>query len=79
MNSQQVKTAFAAAGIKVRVADQGPKFRVCRLGEVAHDLAASAAVAASLGLTDVLGALGGQLNQAHELTCYKPGVIRRVG
>lgn len=76
MNSQQVKAAFAAAGIKVRVADQGLKFRVCRLGEVAHDVQASNAVCASLGLTDCFGKLGGVLLQPHEMACYKPGAIR---
>ena len=78
MNSQQVKQAFQAAGIKVRVADLGIKFRVCTLGDVAFNRAAAAAVAASIGLTDVLASLGGQFNQAHELIGYKPGAVRQA-
>ena len=78
MNSNQVKQAFKAAGIKVRVADQGLKFRVCTLGDTAFDRAAAVAVAASIGLTDVFATLGAQFNQAHEMIGYKPGAVRRV-
>ena len=78
MNSNTIKTAFQAAGIRVRVADQGPKFRVCTLGDTAFDQAAATAVAISLGLTDSLARLGGQFNQLHERVGYKPGAIRRV-
>ena len=78
MNSNQVKAKFAAAGIKVRVADLGGKFRVCRIAkpgvDLAHDKDASRAVAASLGLTDSGAELGGQFNQAHEMVAFKPGV-----
>lgn len=74
MNSTQVKQAFAAAGIKVRVADLGGKFRICRIAgagvDLAHDKEQSAAVAASLGLYDTAGKLGGQFNQAHEMLAY---------
>ncbi len=75
MNSKQVRAAFAEAGIKVRVADQGLKFRIFRVGDVAHDLQASCAVAAEMGLTDCFGKLGGALLQPHEMACYKPGII----
>lgn len=78
MNSLQIKAAFAASGIRVRVADQGLKFRVCTLGDVAFNKDAARAVAASLGLTDSLAVAGGQFNQAHELVAYKPGAVRRV-
>jgi len=36
LNSKQVKAAFANAGIKVRVRDQGIKFRICTLDETKH-------------------------------------------
>ena len=78
MNSQQIKSAFAASGIRVRVADLGSKFRVCTLGDVAFNKEAARTVAASLGLTDCLAIAGGQFNQAHELVAYKPGAVRRV-
>lgn len=78
MNSAQVKEAFAAAGIKVRVKDLGGKFRICRIGDVAHVLADSNAVVSSLGLVDVFGKACGMLNQAHELVAYRPEAIRRA-
>ena len=78
MNSQQVKQAFKQAGISVRVADQGAKFRICTTSGDAFDQAHAADTAQSIGLTDVLGRLGGQFNQAHELIGYKPGAIRRI-
>ena len=78
MNSQQVKEAFSAAGIKVRVADHGVKFRVCTASGAAFDREAASAAAASIGLTDVLAVPGGQFNQSHELIGYKPGAIRRA-
>lgn len=77
MNSQQIKSAFAAAGIRVRVADLGLKFRVCTQGDVAFDKSAAKAVAASIGLTDCLAIAGGQFNQAHEMVAFKPGAVRR--
>ena len=80
MNSKQVKEAFAAAGFRVRVADQGLKFRVCQLGDLPYaDTAAVKAVAASLGMTDVLGHPGCLIGDVHEAIAYKPGCIRRVG
>lgn len=84
MNSTQVKQAFAAAGIKVRVADMGAKFRICRIAgagvDVAHDQAQSSTVAASLGLYDTAGKLGGQFNQAHEMVAYtKRGLALSFG
>ena len=80
MNSQQVKAAFAAAGIRVRVADQGLKFRICPLRDTdpAFDQPAALAVGASLGLTSVLLEAGGQFNTTRELIGYKPGAIRRA-
>lgn len=83
MNSQQVKQAFAAAGIKVRVADLGGKFRICRMAkpgaDLAHDLSASRAVAASLGLFDTAGRPGGQLNQKHEMLAYEQRALITFG
>lgn len=80
MNSQQVKAAFATAGIRVRVADLGLKFRVCPLRDTDPDFnqPAALAVGTSLGLTSVLLEAGGQFNTARELVAYKPGAIRRV-
>jgi len=78
MTSQQVKQAFAAAGIHVRVANQRLNFRVCTVSGDPFDREAASAVAASIGLTDVLARPGGQYNQAHELIGYKPGAIVRV-
>lgn len=74
MNSKQIKDAFKAAGIKVRVANFGKMFRICRIEkpgvDLAHDQLESSKVAASLGLTDSIGNLGGQYNQPHELVTY---------
>jgi hypothetical protein len=78
MNSQQVKQAFAASGVKVRVADQGLKFRICRVGDIAHDKAQTLNIAAALGLTDVMAMPGGHFNQSHEFCGYKPGAIRAI-
>lgn len=78
MNSQQVKQAFKVAGLKVRVADQGHKFRVCQLGNAAFDKSRAVAVAVALGLTDSLAVAGAQFNQEHELIGYKPGAFRRI-
>lgn len=79
MNSKQIKEAFAAAGIKVRVADQGAKFRICRIVragvDAAHE-AASQAVAGALGLTGTDGKPGGDIQQPHEMVAYKPGMAR---
>ncbi len=76
MDSKQVKAAFKDVGIKVRVADQGLKFRICTVGDTPFNHAEAKAVAASLGLTSSLAEPGGQINQAHELIGYKPGAIR---
>ena len=80
MNSQHIKTAFAAAGIRVRVKDLGLKFRICPLRDTDPDFnqPAALAVGASLGLTSVLLEEGGQFNTTRELIGYKPGAIRRV-
>jgi hypothetical protein len=80
MNSQHVKATFAAAGIRVRVADLGLKFRVCPLRDTDPDFdqPAALAVGASLGLTSVLLEAGGQFNTTRELVAYKPGAIRRI-
>ena len=78
MTSSDVKSAFAAAGIKVRVRDLRIKFRVCTVSGQPHDKKAAASVAASLGCTDVLGHSGAMFLQAHELIAYKPGAIVRL-
>lgn len=68
MNSKEIKNAFAAAGIKVRVkAIRGNRFRICRLNDEAHNVEVSNAVAASLGLTDALGKPGATLLQPWEM------------
>lgn len=77
MNSQAIKTAFAAAGFSVRVKTlRYGSFRICLLAG-AHTTATKA-VAASLGLTGADGILGGIVNQAHEMFSYAPGAIRTV-
>jgi hypothetical protein len=78
MTSQQVKQAFTSAGIRVRVANQHLKFRICTLNGAPFDREAASAVAASIGLTDCFMRLGGQYNQSHELIGYKPAAIVRV-
>lgn len=74
MNSAEIKAAFAAAGIKVRVrADAwvgAQAFRVCRLNEVPHDEAVSKRIAAELGLTDILRVPGADVC-GYELQAYK--------
>jgi hypothetical protein len=80
MDSKHVKATFAAAGIRVRVADQGMKFRICplRATDPEFNQAEALAVGAGLGLTSVLLEAGGQFNTTRELVGYKPGAIRRV-
>ena len=79
MDSKSVKLAFAEAGIRVRVADQGQKFRICTLsGKPAGQSAAEVSVAmikvaASLRLTCPLGNPGGSFNQEHELIASRHG------
>lgn len=77
MNSKSVKSAFANAGFRVRVADQGQKFRICTMSGDAFE-ARAIEVAASLLLTCPLGHLGGSFNQKHEMIAYKPGAIVRA-
>ncbi|MHA6138475.1 hypothetical protein ACX3YC_13700 [Pseudomonas mohnii] len=71
MDSKAVKSAFAEAGIKVRVKTiqkaRGITFRVCRLGEIPHDKELSISIAARLGLVDCFGNLGGNFNAAYEM------------
>lgn len=78
MDSRSVKLAFAEAGIRVRVADLGQKFRICTLSGEALDTPAAIKVAASLRLTCPLGNPGGSFNQEHEMIAYKPGAVRRI-
>jgi hypothetical protein len=78
MTSATIKTAFAAAGIVVRVRDLKCKFRICPVASVDFDQAAVAAVAKSLGLTDILGRPGAMFNTMREAICYKPGQIVRI-
>lgn len=78
--SQTVKAAFKAAGIRVRVADLGLKFRICPMTDADPDFAKADALAvvAALGCTSSLLDAGGQFNTARELVAYKPGAIRRA-
>ena len=78
MTSADIKAAYAAAGIKVRIRNFTRNFRVCTLDSTQFDHVAAAAVAASLGCTDVLGRPGCNFNQPHELFAYKPGAIVRI-
>lgn len=75
LTSSTIKTAFAAAGFAVRVKSFGHKFRICRVGEVAHT-PETAAVAASLGLTDTSGVGGFNINSPYEAFAYAPGSVR---
>ena len=77
MTSSEVKAAFAASGIKVRVRNLREKFRICTLSEQPHDQKASIAVASSLGLTSVYGYPGGTF-EGYVMWAYKPGMIIRV-
>jgi hypothetical protein len=78
MTSADIKAAYAAAGIKVRIRNFTRNFRVCTVNSTRFDHVAAAAVAASLGCTDVLGRPGCNFNQPHELFAYKPGAIVRI-
>jgi hypothetical protein len=69
MNSNDVKQAFKAAGLKVRVADQGQKFRICTTDRSAHT-AAAIDLAASLGLKGSCGPRP-DIQQPHEMVAYK--------
>jgi hypothetical protein len=78
MTSNEIKNAFAAHGIKVRVkALNGRGFRVCTVDGSAHEERSQIA-AASILLTNSAGQLGGFVNQAHEMFCYAPGKFIRV-
>ena len=77
MTSSDVKSAFAAAGIKVRVRDLKTNFRICTISGEPHDQAASLAVASSLGMTDCFGRAGGTF-ESYVMWSYKPGMIIRV-
>lgn len=77
--SQSIKQAFAKGGIVVRVRDLGRAFRICPSRDntpFCKDAAAS--IAASIGLTCVLGTLGGQFNGSRELIGYKPEMVIRL-
>lgn len=76
MNSQTVKAAFAAKGIKVRVRDFGLKFRICDASKALHGDAMQA-VAVELGFTSAAGNAGGQWNTGMEFIAYKPGAVVR--
>lgn len=78
MTSNDIKTAFAAAGIKVRVKSLVRNFRICTVDGSAHS-DNSQSIAASLGMTAANGRPGGSINQAHEMFAYAPGFVRIVG
>lgn len=78
MTSNEIRNAFADAGIKVRVksiAHGG--FRVCTTNGSAHT-DASQSVLASIGCTTATGKPGGIVNAAHEIFTKAPGYVRRV-
>lgn len=78
MTSNEIKSAFAAKGIKVRVkALHGARFRVCTIDGAPHTIA-SQAILAEIGCTDATGIFGGNVNQRHEIFTTAPGVIRRI-
>ncbi len=78
MTSATVKSAFAAAGIAVRVRDFKRMFRICPVASVDLDQSAVVAVAKSLGFTDPAGRPGASFNTSREAVCYKPGAIIRI-
>jgi hypothetical protein len=70
LTSNQVKAAFAAAGLNVRVRDLGRQFRVCTLDRSrmkSYD-ALITTVCAALGLTDVFGTVSP--SAARKVTSY---------
>lgn len=76
MTSETVRAMTKAAGLKVRVRDLGPKFRVC--GDKPELLQAWALLVVA-GCTNVIGTTeGADFNGSRELLAYKPGAIRRV-
>ncbi|QIG67419.1 hypothetical protein EVB39_090 [Rhizobium phage RHph_TM3_3_9] len=78
MTSNEIKAAFAARNVKVRVkALRNGGFRICTIDGSAHG-PASQSIAAELRMTNSAGILGGNINQAHEMFAYAPGVFRRV-
>lgn len=78
MNSNEIKTAFAAFGIKVRVkALNAGGFRICTVDGSAHGESSQNA-AASILMTTASGTLGGNINQLHEMFAYAPGRFIRV-
>ena len=78
MTSDEIKTAFAAFGLKVRVkALYGRGFRICTIDGSAHGEDSQKA-AASIMMTTASGNLGGNINQLHEMFAYAPGRFIRV-
>jgi hypothetical protein len=78
MTANEIKAAFAAWNIKVRVKTlNGRGFRICTVDGSAHT-DVSQTIAASLGLTNSAGILGCFVNQAHEMFAYAPGRFIRV-
>ena len=74
--SQSIKSAFAAGGMNVRVRDIARAFRICPSRDnTPFDKATATEIASSLGLTCVLGTLGGQFNGSRELIGYKPEMV----
>ena len=76
LTSKDIKEAFKAAGIKVRVRDLDNKFRICTLDETPHK-PESFEVAKRIGLLNCWGLPGAIINQAYEMVGYKPGSIIR--
>ena len=74
--TQSIKLAFAAGGMNVRVRDIARAFRICPSRDnTPFDKSNATAIAASLGLTCILGTLGGQFNGSRELIGYKPEMV----
>lgn len=78
MTSSAAKSAFSAAGLRVRVRDLDVKLRICPVDGLPLDKQATLAVALSLGLTGPTGAPGGLFNGSAEFIGYKPGRVVRV-
>nr|DAF77071.1 MAG TPA: hypothetical protein [Caudoviricetes sp.] len=78
MTTDEIKKAFAAFGVKVRVKTlRAGGFRICTVDGSAHGEASQQA-AAFIKMTNSAGILGGNINQAHEMFAYRPGKFIRL-
>lgn len=64
---------FRSAGIRVKVCDQGRKFRVYTTPDKPFDKPVALSIVAANGFTNALGEPGGTFLTSYELYIYKPG------